>query len=73
MPMPTPATWCWGRRSATGPPSGAAWRRGCWTARGWSKLACGERATRLTPTSGAGHRVSVWCKWKSVGLNPSHP
>lgn len=55
-PTPTPATSCWGRRSHTGPHSGAAWRRGSWTGSGWCRSACGAAATRQTRTRGAGPR-----------------
>lgn len=47
MLTPTPETEPWGRRSTTGPRSGAAWRKGCWTAAAWSRSA--SEAPPMTP------------------------
>lgn len=56
MPMLTPVMWSWGRRLDMGPLSDVVWRKGCWTAREWSRSACVVQATLQIPMNGAGHR-----------------
>lgn len=56
MLTPTPATGPWGRRSTTGPRSGAAWTKGCWTAAAWFRSASAAPPTPPTLTNTAGSR-----------------